>query len=88
MKAIQITTFGKPAEVAQCVDVADAGAPGANEIVIEVEASPINQYDLLMIAGGYGYRPPLPAIVGTDQVREAITKAAESGGKVLFTPKT
>jgi hypothetical protein len=25
---------------------------------------------------------------GFDQVREAITKAAPSGGKVLFTPKT
>jgi uncharacterized protein (DUF302 family) len=26
-------------------------------VVIALEASPINQYDLLMIAGGYGYRP-------------------------------
>jgi hypothetical protein len=25
--------------------------------MIALEASPINQYDLLMIAGGYGYRP-------------------------------
>ena len=33
--------------------------------MIALEASPINQYDLLMIAGGYGYRPPLPVIVGT-----------------------
>jgi hypothetical protein len=28
------------------------------------------------------------ATFGFDQVREAITKAAQSGGKVLFTPKT
>src|SRR5439155_16091000 len=41
---------------------------GPGEVVIALEASPINQYDLLMIAGGYGYRPRLPAIVGTEGV--------------------
>jgi hypothetical protein len=61
MKAIQIQAFGKPADGAQCVDIADVGAPDTNEVVVALEASPINQYDLLMIAGGYGYRPPLPA---------------------------
>jgi NADPH:quinone reductase-like Zn-dependent oxidoreductase len=76
MKAVQIATFGKPADVAQCVDVADVGAPSANEIVIAVEASPINQYDLLMIAGGYGYRPPLPAIVGTEGVGRVVAVGA------------
>ena len=52
MKAIQIQAFGKPTDVAQCVDIADVGAPDANEVVVALEASPINQYDLLMIAGG------------------------------------
>jgi NADPH:quinone reductase-like Zn-dependent oxidoreductase len=65
MKAIQIQAFGKPADVAQCVDIADVGAPDTNEVVVALEASPINQYDLLMIAGGYGYRPPLPAPKGS-----------------------
>jgi len=37
-------------------------------VVLALEASPINQYDLLMIAGGYGYRPRLPAIMGTQGV--------------------
>src|SRR2546427_9674216 len=31
---------------------------------------------------------PVAATYGFDQVREAITKAAQSGGKVLLTPKT
>jgi mitochondrial enoyl-[acyl-carrier protein] reductase / trans-2-enoyl-CoA reductase len=31
---------------------------------------------------------PVAATYGFDQVREAIAKAAQSGGKVLFTPKT
>jgi NADPH:quinone reductase-like Zn-dependent oxidoreductase len=66
MKAIQIETFDSPAEVVKAVDVPDVGAPGAGEVVIALEASPINQYDLLMIAGGYGYRPQLPAIMGAE----------------------
>lgn len=76
MKAIQIATFGNPAEVARCVEVDDVSAPGANEIVIAVEASPINQYDLVMIAGNYGYRPPLPAIVGTEGVGRVVAVGA------------
>ena len=36
-------------------------APVAGEVAIEIEASPINQYDLLLIAGGSGYRPQLPS---------------------------
>lgn len=77
MKAVQIATFGNPAEVARCVDVDDVNAPGANEIVIAVEASPINQYDLVMIAGNYGYRPPLPAIVGTEGVGCVVAVGAD-----------
>ena len=67
MKAIQIERFGSPAEVVKAVDIPDVGAPAAGEVVIALEASPINQYDLLMISGGYGYRPRLPAIMGTSR---------------------
>jgi len=31
---------------------------------------------------------PVAATYGFDEVQEAITKAAQSGGKVLFTPET
>jgi NADPH:quinone reductase-like Zn-dependent oxidoreductase len=68
MKAIQIDAFGNPAEVMKLVDVPDVGAPGNGEVVIALEASPINMSDLLMISGRYGYRPKLPAIVGTEGV--------------------
>src|ERR1700730_16286728 len=56
---------GRVPEVVHAVDIPDVGAPAVDEVVIALEASPINQYDLLMIAGGYGYRPQLPAIMGT-----------------------
>src|ERR1700736_6041212 len=76
MKAIQIQSFGNPAEVIHAVDIPDVGAPAVDEVVIALEASPINQYDLLMIAGGYGYRPQLPAIMGTEGVGRVIAVGA------------
>ncbi len=76
MKAIQIQAFGNPTHVAQCTDIADVGAPDVNEVVIAVEASPINPYDLMMIAGEYGYSPPLPAIVGTEGAGRVIAVGA------------
>ena len=38
MKQVQFTAFGVPHEVAACVEVPDVGAPGPDEVVIEVEA--------------------------------------------------
>lgn len=72
MKAIEIDALANPADIVKAVDVADDGAPAAGEVVIALEASPIDSYDLLMIAGGYGYRPQLPAIIGTEGVGSAI----------------
>ena len=46
--------------------------PAAGEVVIAVEASPVSQYDLMMISGNYGYRRHLPANMGTEGVGRAI----------------
>src|ERR1700757_1077291 len=72
MKAIRIEAFGNPAEVLKLVDIPDVGPPGAGEVVIALEASPINMSDLLMISGRYGYRPKLPSIVGTEGVGRVV----------------
>ena len=40
--------------------------------MIAVEASPVSQYDLMMISGNDGYRRYLPAIMGTEGVGRAI----------------
>src|SRR3979411_2132485 len=68
MRAIQIEAFGNPSEVMKVVDIPDVGAPADGEVVIALEASPINMSDLLMIAGRYGYRPKLPSVMGTEGV--------------------
>jgi len=78
MKAIQIEAFGNPAEVLKLVDIPDVGAPSEGEVVIALEASPINMSDLLMISGRYGYRPKLPSVMGT----EGIGRVIAVGGRV------
>jgi len=72
MKALQIEAFGNPAEVMKLVDVPDVGAPEESEVVIALEASPINMSDLLMISGRYGYRPKLPAVMGSEGVGRVV----------------
>lgn len=68
MKAIQLNAYGDPADVVRLVDVHDVGAPGQDEIVIDVEASPVNGTDFMMMMGIYGYQPPLPHILGVEGV--------------------
>jgi NADPH:quinone reductase-like Zn-dependent oxidoreductase len=72
MQAIQIEAFGNPAEVLKVVDIPDVGAPAEGEVIIALEASPINMSDLLMISGRYGYRPKLPSVMGTEGVGRVI----------------
>jgi NADPH:quinone reductase-like Zn-dependent oxidoreductase len=72
MQAIQIEAFGNPAEVMKVVEIPDVGAPAEGEVVIALEASPINMSDLLMISGRYGYRPKLPSVMGTEGVGRVV----------------
>ena len=46
--------------------------PAAGEVVIAIEASPVSQYDLMMVSGHYGYRRHLSANMGTEGVGRAI----------------
>src|SRR3979490_3065162 len=72
MQAIQIEAFGNPVEVLKLVDIPDVGPPGEGEVVIALEASPINMSDLLMIAGRYACRRKLPSVMGTEGVGRVI----------------
>jgi NADPH:quinone reductase-like Zn-dependent oxidoreductase len=52
--------------VTDCVEEPDVGAPGPGEVVISVDAFPINPADLLTIEGAYAVRPDLPATLGAE----------------------
>lgn len=68
MKKVEIAAYGKPEEVARCVEAPDVGMPGAGEVVFDVLAFPINPADLSMIRGSYRLHPPLPATPGAECV--------------------
>jgi trans-2-enoyl-CoA reductase len=68
MQQVQITAYGAPEDVAQCVEAPDVGMPAAGEIVFDVLAFPINPADLSMCRGNYRLRPPLPATPGAECV--------------------
>src|SRR5438876_2039140 len=68
MKKVEITDYGAPEAVAQCIEAPDVGAPGPGEIVFDVLAFPINPADLSFCRGNYRLHPPLPATPGAECV--------------------
>lgn len=89
MKAIQAVAFGNAAEAVKLNEVPDVGSPGPNEIVVAVEATPINNTDLMIVAGQYGYLPPLPATLGIEGVGRVIAagskvKSLKEGDRTLL----
>jgi NADPH:quinone reductase-like Zn-dependent oxidoreductase len=80
MRQIQFSAFGVPHEVASCVEVAEVGAPGDGEVVVDIEAFPINPADLLILTGGYAVRPSLPATLGAEGVGTIRATGAGVGG--------
>ena len=66
MKVIEFGRFGAPHEVCRCIDVDAPGPPGADELVVEIAACPINPADLLTIAGSYPGPTELPARAGIE----------------------
>ena len=68
MRAVQLTAYGNPIEGLKYVDLHEPDAPGPNQVLIEVEFSPLNQSDLLLARGIYGTRPALPTVIGNEGV--------------------
>ncbi len=66
MKVIEYGRFGAPHEVCRCIEVDAPGPPGADELVVEIAACPINPADLLTIAGTYPGPTELPARAGIE----------------------
>ena len=66
MKAVELTAIGPAEQVVCCIDVADPGAPGAGEVLIDVVACSINPADILMIEGKYATKPETPCPLGIE----------------------
>lgn len=66
MKAVVVDRFGRPDEVARCVEVPDPGWPEQGEVLLEVLAFPVNPADVWFCRGSYPVR--LPASPGAECV--------------------
>jgi len=66
MKAVSFSEFGPAHEVGHCAEVDDPGAPAADEVIVDIDAFPINPADLLTIEGKYAFKPPLPYTPGAE----------------------
>ena len=77
MKSAELTAIGPAEKVVRCVDVSDPGAPGADEVVVDVAACSINPADILMIEGNYATTPTTPCAIG---IEGAGTVAAVGAG--------
>ncbi len=91
MHALQLTTYGAAtSENIALVDV-PATDPGDGQVAVAMDVAPINPSDLLLIAGRYGYRPQLPAILGAEGVGRIVAvgagvDAGRIGEQVLVLP--
>jgi NADPH:quinone reductase-like Zn-dependent oxidoreductase len=76
MHAARYSTFGPAHEVVELVEVPEPAAPGAGEVLLEIERSSINPADLLSFEGRYGAVPPkLPVWAGG----EAVARVLQTG---------
>jgi NADPH:quinone reductase-like Zn-dependent oxidoreductase len=88
MRAVQLTAYGNPIEGLKYVNLPEPDAPGPNQVLIEVEFSPLNQSDLLLARGIYGSRPALPTVIGNEAVGRVLklgagVKNVKVGDRVL-----
>lgn len=67
MKALRIKSFGKPTVAPELIE-SEPPQPTSGQVLVALEAAPINPSDLLLIRGRYGHRPALPAALGTEGV--------------------
>src|SRR6476661_10426688 len=90
MRTLQFSSFGEPTDVVELAEV-DPADPGPGQLVVSIEAAPINPSDLNLIRGIYGVRPDLPAALGAEGVGRVIAVGdgvdpSRVGTRVLVVP--
>src|SRR2546422_250654 len=90
MRQLQLVAHGEPSEV---VELKTVGAPavGPEDVLISMEAAPLNPSDFLLVRGIYGVRPTFPSPVGAEGVGRVIGIGSKvdlvlRGKRVLILP--
>jgi NADPH:quinone reductase-like Zn-dependent oxidoreductase len=77
MRRLQLIAHGEPSDVIELNTVSEP-ALGQEDLLISMEAAPLNPSDFLFVRGMYGVRPAFPSSVGA----EGVGRVAEIGSKV------
>lgn len=77
MRHLQLIAHGEPADVVRLNTIAEP-ALAEEDVLVAMEAAPINPSDLLLVRGLYGVRPALPFSVGA----EGVGRVTQTGSKV------
>src|SRR5467141_613225 len=77
MRQLQLVAFGEPSEVIELNTVSEP-ILGQDDVLVSMEAAPINPSDFLLVRGMYGVRPALPVSVGA----EGVGRVTQTGSKV------
>ena len=77
MKIIQQVDYGVADQCVRCVTVEDPPPPTGGDILIDIDAFPINPADILTLNGTYATRPPLPATPGAEGIGRVIAVGPE-----------
>ncbi len=77
MRQLQFIAHGEPSDVIELNTVSEP-ALGHEDVLISMEAAPVNPSDLLFVSGAYGIRPAFPSSVGA----EGVGRVAKIGSKV------
>jgi NADPH:quinone reductase-like Zn-dependent oxidoreductase len=77
MRQLQLIAHGEPSDVIELNTVSEP-ALGPEEVLISMEAAPLNPSDFLFVRGMYGVRPAFPSSVGA----EGVGRVAKIGSKV------
>ena len=77
MRLLQLLNYGEPSEVVQLQTLSEP-AVGQDEVLVAMEAAPLNPSDFGLIRGMYGVRPALPFSLGS----EGVGRIVETGPKV------
>jgi NADPH:quinone reductase-like Zn-dependent oxidoreductase len=90
MRQLQLVSHGEPSDVVELKTVSEP-ALGHEEVLVSMEAAPLNPSDFLYIRGMYGIRPAFPAPVGAEGVGRVAkigtnVDVALKGKRVLILP--
>jgi NADPH:quinone reductase-like Zn-dependent oxidoreductase len=77
MRQLQLIAHGEPSDVIELNTISEP-ALGQEDILISMEAAPLNPSDFLFVRGTYGVRPAFPSSVGA----EGVGRVAKIGSKV------